>query len=112
MAAIRGSALPIEIQVSGVNLTDATEITFVIAWNVGQDPIIPGKKKSTGDITVTYDAGTETSTLSLLLSASDTSTLTRSVHYALFVDDGSPGGDWVPDDGLGVIQFVNSPKKS
>jgi hypothetical protein len=114
LAAIRGSSVPIKVLVSGVNLTTATEITMVFAWQSGTSPLTPlTKTKSGGQITVTYDAPTTTSALSLTLSDADTATITQQIFYTLYINDGTAGGDWVPDNGgNGVIQFIDSVHKT
>jgi hypothetical protein len=114
MAAIRGSALPITIYVSGVDLTGATEITLVFARKLGQSPIAAlTKTKSDSDITVTYEAGETRSKLTLTLADTETATLTGELCYTLYIDDGSDGGAWVPDNGgTGAIQFSDSVKKA
>lgn len=111
MAAIRGSSLPIEVVISGVDLTLAT-ITVVFARATNQSPQVT-KSTTAGDITVTYDAGTEKSTLSLTLEDSETANWIGEVCYAIYVDDGTAGGDWIPDNGgIGSIMFTNSVKKT
>lgn len=113
---IAGSSFPIEINVAGVDLTlpNVTEIWFTVAWRPGESPIqtIPVKTKTGAAIAVTYDGPTSTSKLSLVLSDTETAGLTQDVAYAIYVDDGTPGGPWIPDNGgHGTIRVCKAAKK-
>lgn len=109
MAGIRGSSLPITATITGVDLSLAT-ITMTFALKKGLSPALT-KTTTSGAITVAVTDGN--SVLSLTLTDAETANWRSEVIYTIYVGDGSAGGNWIPDDGgVGVIQFVDSVKKT
>lgn len=107
MVAIAGSALPIRIEVEGVDLTGAS-VTVVFALRVGLKPFLT-KTTGAGQVTVTYDAVLDTSIIRLTLSDTETKNMVGDIAYTVYVEDGSEGGAWIPDNGgVGTITFKES----